>query len=129
MAAGKISREVEQFIHEKIHSVEQLEVLLLLSRTPEKEWGPAEVSQELHIQPESAAKRLFDLHAAELLILSQTSDRLYRYKPATSALESAVRGLAEAYTVRRVSVINLIFATPRDHIRVFSDAFRIRKED
>jgi hypothetical protein len=129
MATGKISREIEQFIHEKINSVEQLEVLLLLSGSPEKEWSAAEVSQKLYIQPESATKRLADLHAGELLILSQTSDSLYRYKPSTNALESAVSGLAEAYKVRRVSVINLIFSKPHDHIRVFSDAFRIRKED
>lgn len=129
MPAGEISKEIAQFIHERINSVEQLEVLLFLRGKPEKGWSAAEVSQELYIQPESAANRLADLHAGGLLEVDPTTNHLYRYKPVTATLDNVVGGLADAYRVRRVSVINLIFSKPLDHIRVFSDAFRIRNED
>ncbi len=66
MSSG-ISRAVEQFIHDNINSVEQLEVLLLLAADPQREWTATRVSQELRIQPESAANRLADLHSRGIL--------------------------------------------------------------
>ena len=129
MATGEITPEIEQFINDRINSVEQLEVLLLLRASPEKEWSAGEVSQKLYIQPDSAARRLADLHAGGLLVVSEAAGSLYRYGPRTSDLESVADGLAEAYKIRPVSIINLIFSRPRDQIRAFADAFRIRKED
>lgn len=130
MATGEITKEVEQLIREKLRSVEQLEVLLFLRAAADKEWSATEVSEKLYTQPDSAAKCLADLSARGLLVVRRTpGPLLYRYKPNTAALERTVSGLADAYKVRRFSVIELIFSSPNDQIQVFSDAFRIRKED
>ena len=128
MASG-IAKNVEQFIHDNINSMEQLEVLVLLAGDPQQEWSATRVSQELRIQPESAAMRLADLHDKGILALRQEDELQYSYKPNTGALEEAVRGLISTYEERRVTVINLIFSKPVDNVRVFADAFRLKKED
>ena len=128
MASG-ISKEVEQFIYDNINSVEQLEVLLLLAAEPQREWSAARVSQELRIQPESAANRLADLHSRGILDSKPEAEPQYSYKPRTKALQDAVSGLVRTYKERRVAVISLIFSKPTDNVRVFADAFRLKKED
>ncbi len=39
-----------------------------------------------------------------------------------------MRGLAEGYAERRVTVINLLFSKPVERIRTFADAVRLRKD-
>jgi hypothetical protein len=125
-----IPGHVEQFIAEHINSVEQLEVLLLLHDQPSEEWTAATVAKQLYIDPGSAGRRLADWHARGLLSVSGESDPSYGFAPEKSELQRTVRDLASSYAERRVTVTNLIFSKPTDHISVFADAFRIRpKED
>ena len=127
MSSG-IPASVEQFIHENIPSVEQLEVLLLLSATPEKEWSALAVSRELYRQPESIATRLEALRACGLLSVRQNEDLVYRFDAGVQQSE-IVKGLERAYRERKDTVIRLIFSRPNDKLRVFSDAFRLRRPD
>jgi hypothetical protein len=60
VADSTLPAELVRFIHEHIHSVEQLEVLLLLRENPERWWSPEEVSQALRTIPSSASQRLLD---------------------------------------------------------------------
>jgi hypothetical protein len=125
-----IPRHVEQFIAEHLNSVEQLEVLLLLHDRPSEEWTAATVARQLYIDPTSAGRRLADWHARGLLSVSEAADPAYRFAPRSNELRQAARDLASTYAERRVTVTNLIFSKPTDHISVFADAFRIRpKED
>ena len=128
MAEGEITVAVKDFIHQHINSVEQLEVLLLMLSRSDKEWSAAEVGRELYIQPASAATRLADLQRSGLLEQSRSTPEAYRYAPSDSALGSAAREVAAAYSVRRVGIINLILEKPLDNVRVFSNAFRIRRD-
>jgi hypothetical protein len=120
--------DVKKFIADHINSVEQLEVLLLLHGQPQREWSAEAVSQELRIDPASAAERLVDLQARGLLAVSEASDPLYRYQPQNSNLEYTVNDLAKSYQEYRVTVISLIFSKPIDKIRTFADAFKFRKD-
>jgi hypothetical protein len=125
-----IPRHVEQFINDHINSVEQLEVLLLLHDRTSEEWTGATVARELYIDPNSAARRLADWRARGLLSDSGGAEPSYRFAPQDSELRRTVSDLARTYAERRVTVTNLIFSKPTDHISVFADAFRIRpKED
>lgn len=127
MSSG-IPAAVEGFIQENIPSVEQLEVLLLLSQSPDKEWSALEISRELYRQPESVATRLEALRDRGLLSARQDTQLFYRYS-AGAEQQEIVKNLDRAYRERKDAVIRLIFSRPADNLRAFSDAFRIRRSD
>jgi hypothetical protein len=122
-----ISQEVRALIAERIDSLVQLEVLLLLRAAPDRPWTAAEVAQALRIDPTWATGQLGDL-AARGLLASADVPGAYRYAPATPELVRAVTQLEKDYAERRVTVITLIFSKPVDKLRSFADAFRLRKD-
>lgn len=111
---------------EHIHSVEQLEVLLLLRGDPERQWTAEAVAVKLATLPQSAVDRLEDLARRGFLAKSGEG---YRYDGSDRSRDAAVAELQEVYARRRVSLIGLIFSKPSETIRTFADAFRLRKED
>lgn len=121
-----ISQDVRSLIVERIDSVVQLELLLLLQANPGRAWTAAEVAQELRIEPSWATGQLDEL-AGRGLLASEASDT-FRYAPQSSGLDSAVQRLSKDYAERRVTVITMIFSKPVDKLRSFADAFRLRKE-
>jgi hypothetical protein len=120
---------VRRLIADHIDSVEQLEILLLLYQHPERTWDAEAVARELRVAAVSAAERLEDMTHSGILARKDGKPVEYRYAPKSAGLGDAVRGLALAYSERRVTVINLIFSKPVDKIRTFADAFRIRRDD
>lgn len=129
MAGERIPEEVRRFLANHVNSVEQLEVLLLLRRTADRDWTAAQVADELRIDRASARRRLYDLHRAGLvgLYTSGTEGR-FRYDPSDAHAE-AVDRLADIYVTHRVAVITFIISKPLDEIRSFADAFRIRGKE
>src|ERR671914_11952 len=123
MGRTELPTAVRHLIAERIESVQQLEILLLLRSAPDKDWSPPEVARALVTQVESSEEWLEEMTRDRLLV---TRGRGYRYAPATAELEAAVDGLAESYAKYRVTVIALIFSQPSERVRTFSDAFRIR---
>lgn len=124
MTAG-IPDDVEQFIADHVHSVEQLEVLLLLHRTRDRAWSAADVARDLRIDAVSAATRLEDLRARSLVEPRGAGE--FCYQPPSRAVDEIVATLGKLYGERRVTLINLIFSKPSANIRSFADAFRWRK--
>lgn len=121
--------EVRRLITHHIESVEQLEILLLLYQQPERTWSREAVARELRLAPGSAAERLEGMLQDGLLRRQGDGQGEYQYAPRSPELDEAVRGLAAEYTLRRVTVINLIYSKPIDRIRTFADAFRLKKDD
>ena len=119
---------MRQLIAERIDSVVQLEVLLLLKAETQRAWAAAEVAQQLRIEPAWATGQLEELASRGLLSLAAEMPVRYRYVPATAALDAAVAQLERDYAERRVTVITLIFSKPVDKLRTFADAFRLRKD-
>ncbi len=117
--------DVHRFLHDHIESVEQLEVLLLLSRTPERGWSVAAVAETLYSHPSSIKLRLARLLGQGLL--REIEEGCYKYSPHTVEMHTTVQRVAECYHERRVAVITLIASKPLDNVRAFSDAFRIRR--
>ena len=126
---GGIGPELQRFVAEHIHSVEQLEVLLLLRNSGAREWTAPEVSRALSSHPHSVETRMLDLRARGL-VESREGDHefSFRYAPGAGTGE-LVDELARAYAERRTSVINLIFSKPIDSVRTLADAFRLRKRE
>ena len=128
LSNGEITPEIERFIHDNINSIEQMEILLLLFSTPQKEWSAIQVSQKLYRQPESAAVKLEELRDRGILSVREEGQLLYRYIP-NSHQDAVIRGLDRAYQIRKDAVIDLVFNRSSDTLRAFSNAFRIRRED
>ena len=123
-----ISQDVRHLIVERIDSVVQLEVLLLLKSEAQRAWAAADVAQQLRIEPQWAAGQLEELASRGLLGVAGEPPGGYRYAPATPGLDAAVGQLERDYAERRVTVITLIFSKPVDKLRTFADAFRLRKD-
>lgn len=121
--------EVKQLIEAYIDSVEQLEILLLLHSAPNVEWSARRVSEELRTHELSAANRLANLAAHGLLATTGASPILYRYSPSSESLGKTISTLATLYVQFRFRIIEAIFGKPNEYVRVYADAFRIRKGD
>lgn len=119
-----MSVEVRDFIARHIVSIEQLEVLLLLAETEERDWTAGELNERLRSQEASIAKWLVALQALQMVT---ATDERFRFAPAGAELRRQVAALAEAYRSRRIKVIELIFSKPNETLRSFVDAFDLRK--
>lgn len=128
MSPAELTPEVRAFLAERIDSAEQLEILLLLQREPDRQWTALEVSQSVYTVPASATMRLEGLVAGGLASSTGTADPRYQYAPASDELRSRVEVLADAYKADRVSVIKFIFSKPPDPVQSFADAFRLRSD-
>ena len=127
--AADIPENVVRFVNDHVDSVELIDVLLLLKRSPATEWSAEEVSRRLCTSAASAANRLEALRASAVAAATDSADRTtYRYAPASGDLERAVAGLETEYGTRRTRIINLIFSKPSDKVRTFADAFKIRED-
>lgn len=118
--------EVYRFLYQHIDSVEQLEVLLLVRRSPGRSWSPADVARDLYSHPTSIAQRFSSLLGAGLL--RESAPGFFQYAPRSAELDQTVGRLDEVYRERRVAVISLIASKPIENVKAFSDAFRIRKK-
>jgi len=120
-----LPEDVRQFLHQNIESVEQLEVLLLLWRTPARGWTSDEVATAIYSHPSSVVRRLAMLLGQGLL--REREPGCFQYAPRTADLHAAVTHLDRIYRERSVAVITLIASKPIENVRAFSDAFRIRR--
>jgi hypothetical protein len=123
---SRLPEDVHRFLHQNVDSVEQLEVLLLLRRTPERAWTSDEVATAVYSHPTSVVRRLAMLLGQGLL--RERDSGSYQYAPRTAELHDTVTRLDHMYHARRVAVITLIASKPIENVRAFSDAFRIRRK-
>ena len=121
-----LPEDVHHFLNQNIESVEQLEVLLLLWRTPERGWTTDGVATAVYSHPSSVVRRLAMLLGQGLL--REREPGCYQYAPHTADLHETVTRLDQVYRERRVAVITLIASKPIENVRAFSDAFRIRRK-
>jgi len=124
---NRLPEDVYRFLYQNIDSVEQLEVLLLLRRLPDRGWTAEEVARELYSHPTSILHRMTSLAGRGLL--RELEPACYQYAPRSTELHDTVTRVAEIYRERRVAVITLIASKPIENVRAFSDAFRLRRKE
>ena len=114
---------VDQFVAQHVRSVEQLEILLLLHRSPDTYWTAAALAQHLGI-----AATVADLQVKALvrdgLSREGASGPQYRYDGSNPDRAQMVGQLAAAYRDRRISVINAIYEANLTRLRTLADAFK-----
>jgi hypothetical protein len=123
----EVTEEVRQFIGRYIGSLDQLEVLLLVSALPDREWSVDAVYQIVKSNPAIVTQRLEQFVAAGLLTASGTPP-LYRYGPRTEDLSRQISSLGAIYKMSRHKIIDVIYSPKNDALKGFADAFRWKKD-
>ncbi|HTK34249.1 MAG TPA: hypothetical protein VL358_03035 [Caulobacteraceae bacterium] len=110
------------FIRRSIPSVWALDVLLLVQRSPTRNWSLGELVGELRASDAVVLGVLDGLQRDGLV--AKGEDGCVRFAPAADLLEELTVALAEAYAERPVAVINTIVSTDAK-LQTLADAFRL----
>ena len=121
------SDALRDLLQQRLSSVDQIEIVLLLMRDPDRTWTAPDVAAALGTAPESAAMRLFLLASTGLIIFEAAAGiPRYRYAGGDAATHALLSELNELYTADRRIVAALVGAPP-DPLRSFADAFKLKK--
>jgi hypothetical protein len=118
---------VLDFVRDYIDNLEQLDVLTVIMKSPERWWDGSEVAAFLGLNPAVARTALERLASRNLLAITITTDVHYQFQPGTPSLRDAADLFAEAWRDHRGEVLRLVTDRHRRAMRDFSDAFRIRR--
>lgn len=124
MRETTLPEAVQRLIVERIDSVPELEAVLLLRRTRERPWTPAQAGERLYVSTTMASHILALL--AERGFLRRDEEE-FRYAPESDELDQLVDALANAYSRALIAVTTAIHSKPRSSVRQFADAFVLRK--
>ena len=127
MSNYELTDNLKKFISRHIVSVEQLEILFLLSDNPQQSWTVPQVFQAIQSSPGSVAERLSNLQSRGFLERISDNPATYRYHPQSTDLAEGVAELRAAYRQFRVKVVEAIFSNPMDQAKKFADSFKFRK--
>lgn len=126
---------VRALLRERIESYEELEVVLALERARRQEKTAEELGEALHLEVVRVDDALRALEAHELVAAAGATHGTsrWRYRPATAALDGAVRALGTLYAEQPISIIKLMSEHAIQRVRVnavraFADAFILGKD-
>jgi hypothetical protein len=128
VSESAFSKELDAFIAEEMKSLEQLEILLLISGNPHKWWSAGTVYEVIKSNPASVAARLDEMAARGVVRKEGGAEARYQFSPEDPALWKIVTELREAYKERPVKVVQAIYSKPPDAVQEFAKAFRVRKD-
>ena len=101
---SELPGDLDQLLNERVHSYEELDVLLLLHRAHSRCWTAEGVAGELKISEDSAAGALERLRAKGL-VGSGPEAGSFRYEPSSPDLEAAVVNLARLHSEKRFAIV------------------------
>jgi hypothetical protein len=114
-------------VESRLDSVEMVEVLLLLHADRERCWTVDEVAGASGLDTVTASRHLILLRQRGLLTVAMGGDASYTYG-AQGELAGAVDDLMECYRTRPMELASVMAARPRQKLRLFADAFRLRRD-
>jgi hypothetical protein len=120
--------ELAAFVAAEIQSVEQLEILLLLSGNPHRWWTAQAVYEVIKSNLGSVKERLEDFTKKLILKKDNSQAPSYQFSPENQGIWQLVSGLREAYKERPVKVVQAIYSKRSDPVTEFARAFKITKE-
>lgn len=117
---------IRQFIGRNLHSVEQLEILLLVRTRRDPVWTIKQVYDVILSGMPSVERALEGF--TRLGFLEKSNEPAgYRYV-ASDAVDAEVEQLAQLYRIKPARVIEAIFRRDRDPAQGFADSFKINPE-
>ena len=120
-----LNDEVRQLIARHLDSVESIDILLLLRRSPQTYWGAPAIAEQLGIAPDIARAKIDALRRSGIITVGEQTGA-FRYGPPDERTRSAVDELAGVYASRRSIVINEIYSANLERLRAFSNSFRVK---
>jgi hypothetical protein len=123
-----VPADVRRLVYASVPSVTHLEVLLLLRQIAPDALTAEELGGKVGMQQAVLERTMFDLMAHGLLVATRGLPIAYRYGPRTPELAGTVGRLAELYAAERLVVTGLILNREHESLRLFSDAFRLRRD-
>lgn len=110
-----LPREVRELIREHIHSLEQLDLLLVLHEQPGQALGVSEAAAALGST--DALARATMTHLCRQGLSTVSADSTARYDPKDALLHKRVMALAASYAQSRTEVLTFISACALDRVR------------
>ena len=126
---NELSEELRRFIKQYITSLEQLEILLLLCKSPDRSWTIEEVFKVTQTNPTSVAERLKSLASAGFVTAEGISNSCFRFHPSSAEVAQRISELQRAYTSSKYRIVEIIFSAPSDQAQKFADSFKIRRKE
>ena len=117
------------FVTERIESLEQLELLVLLMESPDRWFDAAAVADTLMIKNDAARHALDRLASRNLLAIRITGDVRYQFQPGDEDLRRTARDFGEVWRTNRLGILRLVARSAPSSVRDFANAFRIRRHD
>lgn len=119
-----LTSALNQFIATNIQSVEEVEVVSLLSRSPETFWSAEAIASQLGLNQDIVSNKARELVRRGILAAGE-SGPVFRYAPSTPATRENIVALLSMYRDHRISVINAIYSANLTRLRSFADAFKL----
>ena len=111
-ALPSITEETRRAIETHLRTVEELDVLLLLGREPERYWSSTAAAEATGLPPRVTAGVLELLAARNLLDVRLGEALLYRFDPAAFETRAAAHAILEAGWRQRGAVLRIILGGP-----------------
>ena len=112
----------------RVDSLEMMQVLFVLHDQQNRTWSSQEITADLGLDEAAVSGALVRLRQRGLLAVEMADDAKYRYA-ASGDLAEAVDQLRQCYRTRPLELAALIAARPQQRLRLFADAFRLRKDE
>lgn len=128
MFEQELPPSIRSFISRHVRSVEQLEILILLSREANTAWTVQKVYDTILSTPQSVERWLDEMVRNGLLEKMAEPAVSYRCTGETSLI-SQMRELGNIYRTRPVRVIEAIYRRDATAAQSFADAFKIKNTD
>lgn len=117
-----LRRDVRELVERHLRSAAEIDLLLLLFRSPETYWSPSAAANVIGADDRDIRAHFGRFAAAGLLDRGKQMDA-FRFAPANSKDRDTVEALATLYAERREDVLRAITGSI-SQITAFSDAFR-----
>jgi hypothetical protein len=121
-----LTPNVDRFLRDGVRSIWELELLLLFHQQRARLWTAEELVRDLRASVLIVGDSLDALQKVGLV--SKNADEQYQYWPVSPELDRLVDDVAAAYASSPVAVTEAILSAPSKSIRIFADAFKIKKD-
>lgn len=128
MPPGELPKDVQQLFKQRLRSIEQLEILLLLRENEAHHWSVPEVYKKIRSSERSVREAMEVLTQKGMLKSNAPASPTFSYSPESPELRATLDRLAHLYVERRVRIVEAIYSEPVSAVDEFAKAFRIRKD-
>ncbi len=128
MSLPRINDSTKTFLRTKVGGVDALEILLLLHGEPDTDFSPEMVFQQVQTSQSAVRARLEHLRQNGLLHRSGTKQSpVYRADSSDPLRTEIIATLRELYELRRVSVIEALYAPTPSAVTQFQASFPLKR--